>query len=212
MDHLPPILLADDDPTARRVLEQAVSGWGYPAVIAADGDDAWNRLAAADGPRIAVLDWQMPGRTGVEICRAAQDELGPFPPYLILLTVRDQPADRAEALTAGADDFLTKPLRPEELRHRLIVARRTVERNAKLARRFAELQDVESRFGQLRGVLPTCSWCKKIKRDDGSWLPLEVFIRRLSGGRFGHGMCPECQAEMLREAHAELEPPVTDPS
>src|SRR5262245_24474531 len=94
----PRILVADDDPEVVRALTALLRGWGYEVVPARDGDEAWAALQTADPPRLAILDWLMPGRDGLEVCRLARDLRPSEPPYLILLTGRGAREDLVAGL------------------------------------------------------------------------------------------------------------------
>lgn len=104
------ILIADDDAVARRVLESLLAKWGCEVVAAREGTEAWQALEAPDAPRLALLDWVMPGMGGIQIwkaIRATPSDLAYT--CMLLLTGKDQPQDIIEGLEAGADDYLTKP-------------------------------------------------------------------------------------------------------
>src|SRR4029079_6237045 len=102
-------LIAEDDPVCCAVLEDTLTGWGHEVLITHDGDAAWDALRGARAPQIAVLDWQMPGLSGPDICRRVQEEhLNPRP-YLILLSARGLKTDLVAGLRSGADDYLSKP-------------------------------------------------------------------------------------------------------
>lgn len=121
------ILIADDDALSRRVLEAKLAKWGYDVVVAGDGREAWAVLQAPDAPRLAVLDWMMPGRDGVDLCRALRQR-GPEPyTYVILLTAQAKEEDLVSGMEAGADDYIVKPFRSNELRVRLRAGRRIID-------------------------------------------------------------------------------------
>ena len=103
------ILVADDDPVGRRVLERALGKSGHDVLVVPDGAEAWRVLAAPDPPGLAILDWMMPGLTGIEVCRKARETAWAVEPYLIVLTSRGASADVVAALQAGANDYITKP-------------------------------------------------------------------------------------------------------
>lgn len=113
------ILIADDNPVFQKVLSEMLTQWGYAVVVAADGEQAWEHLQSADAPRLAILDWMMPGMDGVEICRRVRERDGGLYQYLMILTSRTGVHDLVAALEAGADDFVTKPFQSVELRARL---------------------------------------------------------------------------------------------
>jgi two-component system, cell cycle response regulator len=121
------VLAAEDNPVFQSMLRTMLTKWGYQAVIARDGNEAWQVLESADAPRLAVLDWMMPGLDGVEICRrlrALQRE--PYI-YILLLTARTESQDLIEGMDAGADDYLTKPFNAHELRVRIRAGRRILD-------------------------------------------------------------------------------------
>jgi len=113
------ILIADDDAITRRLLETILSKWGYEVQIAADGDQAWAAMQGAGAPKLAILDWMMPGLDGVEICRRARQRMDAPYVYMMLLTSKVRKEDIIEGMDAGADDYLTKPFNRHELEVRL---------------------------------------------------------------------------------------------
>jgi diguanylate cyclase (GGDEF)-like protein len=121
------VLIADDDHVSRRLLGSLLVKWGYEVVTAKDGAEAWQALQNEDAPRLAILDWVMPGMDGLEVCRKARKRPGQPYAYLILLTARGQMGDVLEGLEAGADDYLTKPFDPQELKARLRVGKRILD-------------------------------------------------------------------------------------
>jgi diguanylate cyclase (GGDEF)-like protein len=112
------MLIADDDATSRCVLEATVRRLGHEPVVVTNGLDAQDVLLRSDGPRLAILDWMMPGADGLAVCRAVRQRVGPYV-YLVLLTSRDRQEDRAAALDADVDEFMAKPLDADELEARL---------------------------------------------------------------------------------------------
>lgn len=121
------ILVADDNPVFQNVLQAMLTNWGYEVVVANDGEEAWQHLQAEDGPRLAILDWHMPGMDGVEVCRRvrAEDPLNYV--YLLILTAETQSGDLAAVLEGGADDYVAKPFKSAELRARLRAGCRILE-------------------------------------------------------------------------------------
>jgi two-component system cell cycle response regulator len=121
------ILIADDEAVSRRMLQGMLEKWGYEVIAVQDGDEAWGKLKVPGAPRIALLDWMMPGQNGVEICRSLR-KLRPEPyTYLLLLTAKDAKESVVEGLESGADDYLTKPFNPQELKARIRVGLRLLE-------------------------------------------------------------------------------------
>jgi two-component system, NtrC family, sensor kinase len=139
----PNALVADDDPVARTLLVRLISSWGYDVVAVSDGDQAIQALEREDGPQLAVLDRMMDGADGIEVCQRVRSLRNSRYVYIILVTSRDQQADRVEGLSAGADDYLTKPFDPLELRARLETGSRICLQRA--------LRESEMRFQEAIG-------------------------------------------------------------
>lgn len=118
------VLVAEDDPLSRRVLEALLRKWGYEVLAVDDGADAWRVFQMHDAPRLALLDWMLPNLDGVEVCRRIRQDTGHPYVYIVLLTAVNQKQHLVTALDAGADDYLVKPFDASELRSRLHVGRR----------------------------------------------------------------------------------------
>jgi DNA-binding response OmpR family regulator len=109
------ILIADDDPIYRRFLESTLRKWGCDVVVAIDGNQAWDLLRQQDSPKMAVLDWMMPGMDGIEICKMVRENDEIKDMYIILATGKGYKDDITTGISAGADDYITKPFEREEL-------------------------------------------------------------------------------------------------
>ncbi len=140
------ILIAEDETMNRRLLEVSTRKWGHEPVLAADGREAWELLQGPDAPSIVLLDWMMPGLDGVEICRRIRDGDQSRMIYVIMVTTNARPDDIVEGLQAGADDYVTKPFDPEELRARVDVGVRVVRLHRELARRESRLAAAQARL------------------------------------------------------------------
>jgi diguanylate cyclase (GGDEF)-like protein len=125
------ILIADDDPVSRRLLEATLVRLGHEVEAVPDGLEAIEAFRSADSPRLAILDWIMPGADGLAVCRAVRDQGGPYV-YVILLTARDRHEDMLAALDAQCDDFLRKPFDSVELRARIRSGERVLDLQQKL--------------------------------------------------------------------------------
>jgi len=121
------ILIADDSSVSRHLLGSMVKKWGYDVVSVSDGARAWEVLDCPDAPRLAILDWMMPGLTGPQVCEKVRARNSESYTYILLLTGRTQKEDVIEGMTAGADDYVVKPFDQQELRVRLRAGRRIVE-------------------------------------------------------------------------------------
>jgi len=113
------VLIADDDPVSQRVLEAFLTRWGYEVSRAENGAEALRKLEAREAPRLAILDWMMPGIDGVEVCRRLRAANPVLPLYVIVLTAKGESEDVVEGLESGADDYVTKPFDRAELRARI---------------------------------------------------------------------------------------------
>ena len=143
------ILIADDDAIPRRFLQGALVKAGHEVVVARDGVEAWQLLQWADAPRLAILDWLMPGMDGVEVCRKVRQwEHAPYV-YLMLLTSKDQQEDVIAGLAAGADDYLTKPFDPQELEVRLRAGQRILDLQAALLTSMEKLAQAHQREAEI---------------------------------------------------------------
>jgi DNA-binding response OmpR family regulator len=139
------VLLAEDSSVVRVLLKQVLTKWGYEIVFAEDGDAAWRVLERADSPRLALLDWMMPGPDGLELCQRVRKAAREPRVYIILLTGKDEQEDVVRGLSAGADDYLRKPFDNVELEARMRTGRRIVELEDELVKVRAALHDVQAR-------------------------------------------------------------------
>ncbi len=121
------ILIAEDDPVSRRLLHSFLVKWGFEVVVAEDGAEALRLLERLDFPRLAILDWMMPGLEGPQVCERIRKETNRAYVYILLLTARSQKEDLLKGLESGADDYLTKPFDSQELRARLQVGQRILD-------------------------------------------------------------------------------------
>jgi response regulator RpfG family c-di-GMP phosphodiesterase len=141
----------------------------------------------------------MPEMDGPDVCRRVRQELPLANMYLLLVTARESRGDVVAGLDAGADDYIIKPFDPEELRARVAVGIRVLGLQQKLGERVAELQAALSNVKQLHGLLPICSYCKRIRGDDQYWQQVEGYIAEHSDAQFSHGICPTCYATVSAE-------------
>jgi DNA-binding response OmpR family regulator len=192
------ILVAEDQAVSRHVLAANLRKWGFDVMAVEDGTRAWEALQAEEAPQLLILDWLMPGMDGIEICRRIRKSPQTRPIYLILLTARRGQEDKILGLQSGADDYITKPFNREELRARVQVGIRVLELQGALAQRVRELEEALSRVKTLQGLLPICSYCKKIRDDRNYWQQVEGYISDHSEAQFSHGICPECYARFVQ--------------
>lgn len=151
------ILVAEDDPVSCRVLTANLTNWGHEVVITRNGLDALQILQTDGAPLLAVLDWMMPGLDGVEVCRRLRKENRGSSVYIILLTALNRKEDLIEGLGAGADDYLTKPFDPHELRMRIQAGTRIVELQSSLRKRVRDLEEAVAERKQAEEALRNLS-------------------------------------------------------
>jgi DNA-binding response OmpR family regulator len=185
-----PIVVADDDAVGRELVSRVLEKAGHPTVTAPDGARAWELIQQAKPP-LAVLDWDMPHLTGLDVLRRVKLTVDRTPPYVLLLTSRTEVRDRVRGLSVGADDYLTKPFEPAELVARVEVGLRVVQLQRSLAARVVELEEALAHVNRLEQLLPICARCKRIQSGEG-WHDLEGFLASSAGVRFSHGACPVC--------------------
>ena len=185
-------LIADDDRTTALLVTRALERCQLAVTAVHDGTAAWEILAGADPPQIAVLDWMMPGVDGPDLCRRVRAERSGANLYIILVTSRETRADVVSGLDAGADDYIVKPFDVDELCARTRVGMRVVSLQMSLSRNVEQLQDALARVKQLSGLLPICSYCKRIRKDEDYWQQMEQYLSDHSEAEFSHGICPEC--------------------
>ena len=152
------VLVAEDDPMFRKILQSWLQSWGYTVFVATDGTEAWNILQQEHPPDLLILDWVMPGIDGMELCRRIREKSSASYQYILIVTANDARQDVIRGLEAGADDYLTKPFDKGELRARLRVGTRILTLQEDLIRaredlRFQATHDVLTGIWNRRAVL-----------------------------------------------------------
>ena len=196
------VLIAEDDFTSRTVLASVLKKSGHEVVETVNGAAAWASLQQPGAPALVILDWMMPEMDGPEVVRGVRALKADRPPYIIMLTARGEKADIVAGLDAGANDYLAKPFDPGELRARVEVGRRMVEMQDALAAKVEELRQALDQIKTLRGIVPICANCKKIRDDKGYWNQVEAYVCEHTEAEFSHDICPEC----MKKLYPELEP------
>jgi len=198
------VLVVDDEPGVRRLLQTSLADWGYEVVAASRGEDAWALMQHDDAPSLAIVDWTMPGMDGLELCQRIRGLAGRQRPYVIFVTARARPQDVVTGLEAGADDYLVKPFNLQELRARVHVGSRMLALQAALADRVHELEEALATVRQLQGLLPICSYCKRVRDDRNYWQQVETYVEARSSAQFTHGICPECRKKYVEPTLDQL--------
>jgi diguanylate cyclase (GGDEF)-like protein len=208
------ILIADDESVSRRMLQALLGKWGYEVVSVEDGDSAWENLKSSESPRMALLDWMMPGQNGVEVCRALR-KLRPEPyTYILLLTAKDAKESVVEGLESGADDYLTKPFNPQELKARIRVGLRLLELEdnlvqAREAMRFKATHDTLTGVWNRGAILETLE--REVWRSRREGPSLGVLIADLDhfksvNDTYGHLAGDAVLREVTRKMQAGVRP------
>jgi DNA-binding response OmpR family regulator len=182
------ILIADDDAISRFALEVTLKKLGHDVVVTEDGRQAWQALQKEYFP-VLISDWVMPHLDGLKLCQMIREVPQTDYTYVILLTSYGGKTNYFEAMAAGADDFVTKPLDVEQLAARL----RVTERILGLRRHVKRLE----------GLLPICAYCKKIQEQD-QWHQIEEYITQHSEAEFSHTFCPDCYKEFIEPELSRL--------
>ncbi|HWH69289.1 MAG TPA: response regulator transcription factor [Candidatus Sulfotelmatobacter sp.] len=194
------VLVAEDEPITRMQLTVLLQKWGYEPVCASDGEAAWGILQQEAAPALALVDWQMPGRNGDELCRLVRSQLPQKPLHIILITAtRLTTEEKVNGFDAGADDYLIKPFDSAELRARLRVGERLVSLQTELRRRVKELEEALAQVKQLQGLLPICMDCNKIRDDQNYWHQVDRYIAARTHAEFTHSLCPTCFRKRMDE-------------
>jgi sigma-B regulation protein RsbU (phosphoserine phosphatase) len=185
------ILIAEDEKTSRRILEKALSRAGHQVLAVEDGIKALACIQK-EVPEMLITDWMMPDLDGLDLCRRVRGLNLPSYVYIILWTALTQKENIITGLDAGADDYITKPFDKTELLARVRAGERIVKLESSLRQKNRELSEALAQVKQLKGLLPICMYCKKIRKDKDYWQQIEDYIAHHSEAEFSHGVCPEC--------------------
>lgn len=172
------VLIAEDDSVSSFVLATRIRKMGHDVLTAENGREAWE-LFQREHPRLVITDWMMPEVNGLELCRKIRGEEQTAYTYVVLLTALSGRERFLEGMDAGADDFVTKPLDADGLQARLRVAERVI--------------NLQHTISQLEGLLPICSYCKKVRDGDDHWHPLERYVGQKTETSFTQAYCPDCR-------------------
>jgi AmiR/NasT family two-component response regulator len=183
------ILVAEDDYLVSEEIIRGLRMQGYEKIMeAANGHEAFDK-ACSHRPDIIFMDIRMPEIDGLEAARRIQ-ECCPTP--VVILTAYESQDFLQKAATAGVGAYLTKPPKPKELERAIAIAMARHLDLVELRRLNKELELALDEVKRLRGILPICANCKKIRDDQGYWQQIETYIRDHSEADFSHGICPDC--------------------
>ncbi len=206
------VLIAEDDPVSRRLLQVSLTGAGYKTITAKNGDEALRVLKAEGGPRLAILDWMMPSLDGVEVCRQVREATPEPYVYMILLTAKGHPTEIIQGLEAGADDYITKPFDLQELKARLRAGKRILQLQEQLITAREQLR-VQATYDSLTGlfnrmaILQTLE--REVSRSNREKKPLAVIMADLDhfkeiNDTYGHQAGDEVLQETARRMLGSL--------
>ena len=208
------IMIADDDAMSRRMLQALLIKWGYDVIVTADGNAAWEALRLPDAPRMALLDWMMPGQNGLEVCRTLRRTRPEPYTYILLLTAKDAKESVVEGLEAGADDYLTKPFHPRELKARIRVGQRLLDLEDSLVQ-AREAMRYKATHDTLTGVWNRGSILEMLEREvlraRRGGVSLGVLIADLDhfksvNDTYGHHAGDAVLREVTRRMQADVRP------
>jgi DNA-binding response OmpR family regulator len=170
------VLLADDSRSMRLVIAHALAAGGFDVRMVDDGHLLRDALLHPDAPRLVITDWQMPGPSGVEICRELRSRPGGDRFFVLIVTGNADERHLLEALDAGANDFIRKPFSPAELLARVMAGQRVLELQATLEAKVAELSATLSEVRTLRGLIPICMHCHRVRTEADHWQKIEAYL------------------------------------
>jgi sigma-B regulation protein RsbU (phosphoserine phosphatase) len=185
------ILIAEDEPISRRLLETTLVKAGHDVVGVEDGLRALDAIQK-EAPNMLITDWMMPELDGLELCHRLRTLNLPSYVYVILLTALTQKENITQGLDAGADDYITKPFDRTELLARVRAGERVIQLEKSLRERNKELSEALAQVKQLKGLLPICMFCKRIRDDENYWQQIEAYLGEHTEADFSHSICPEC--------------------
>ena len=196
------VLAVDDDRMTMRTLLRLLGKFGYEAMSATNGTDAL-RLFLEHRPQIMITDWMMPEMEGPTVVKTIRALTESQYTYIIMLTSRQEKEDVLAGLLAGVDEFIVKPIDPDQLRARLRVAKRIISLQESLASRIQDLEQERQHVKMLQGFLPICAYCKKIRDDENLWSQIEEYISdHQENIQFSHSICPDCMETKVKPMQA----------
>jgi DNA-binding response OmpR family regulator len=189
------ILIVDDTPANLRLLSGMLAEQGYRVRLAPSGKLALMN-AQAKSPDLILLDIKMPGMNGYEVCEQLKADPRTRDIPVIFLSALDQTEDKVKAFAHGGVDYVTKPFQFDEVLARVETHLRLRALQLQLAERVRELEEAMAQIKTLRGLLPICAKCKKVRDDQGYWQDVELYIRDRADVSISHGICPDCFREL----------------
>jgi sigma-B regulation protein RsbU (phosphoserine phosphatase) len=193
------VLVADDSRSMRMLLGRTLKEGAFDVRMVEDGHALRESLKQADAPLLVVSDWQMPGPSGVEICRDLRSQPGGDRFFFLVVTANTDQDSLLAALESGANDFIRKPFSPAELLARVNAGQRVIELQASLEAKVAELAATLSEVRTLRGLIPICMHCHSVRTVGDHWQKLEAYLEEHSEAVMSHGLCEACLEKFYPE-------------
>ena len=203
-EHKADILVVDDTPANLRLLFHMLTQHGYKVRAVSSGERALESVQAA-APDLILLDIMMQGLDGYQVSQRLKANAQTHDIPIIFISALGAAADKVNAFKVGGVDYVSKPFHAEEVLARVETHLTLRSLHKQLEQRVQELEDALSQIKTLRGLLPICANCKKIRDDRGYWHQVEEYIRDHSLADFSHSICPDCFARLYPD-YAQEEP------
>ncbi len=187
----PVVLVIDDSPNNLAVIARHLEDNGFEVMIARDGEDGV--IKAARGlPDLILLDIMMPGMDGFETCKRLKSTSDTKEIPVLFMTALDSVEDKLRGFEEGGVDYIVKPFNEHEAVARVKTHLKIRKLQRDLEEKNRRLQQAMNKIKKLEGIIPICSFCKKIRDEEGSWKQLEGYFQEHSEATFSHGLCQEC--------------------
>jgi CheY-like chemotaxis protein len=190
------LLIAEDDRMSSRLMQAVLKDLDLEILTAVDGQEALDAIED-ESPAMIMLDWMLPGVSGLEICQKVRQRNLAERPYIVMVTFRDKGDDVVAAFEAGADDYITKPIHPRQLLARVTGALRLVLREHALVHEQAALQTALASLRNMPPLVPICSCCRRVSDGEDNWLSADRYLSVRAGVQFTHGLCPTCAPRLM---------------
>lgn len=186
------IMVVDDDPDVLTANSRLVKGLGYSVIEASDGAEC-KRLLAEELPDLVLLDVILPDMDGRQLCKDIKSNPDLAHIFVVLTSgMKTSSSDQADGLEFGADGYIARPVSNREFKARVRAMVRILIAERERDQLIVELKTALSKVKRLSGLLPLCSYCKKIRNDKGYWDRIEEYIREYSEAELGDSICPKC--------------------
>ena len=215
--HTMNILVIDDDVMSLQLMTETLRKSGFENISTASSAEEGLRMIAHDPPDLILLDYVLPDMDGFALCKKLKQDTATMdiPVFIITGASVDYDTTMEDAFATGASEYFTKPVRLtdflprvrtalrskkllDQVRQEIVLRKKAEQEQQKL---IEELQHAIERIKTLKGLLPICSSCKKIRNDEGYWQNVERYIREHSEAQFTHGICPDCAEKLYPEVY-----------